>query len=533
MDPVPLVQSANRQIARAALTVMLAVVFSSLVGLLRDSFIANSFGVGSAMDSFYAANRVTELLFNLAAGGALASAFVPTFTGFLAKEDRAGAWRLASAVCNLVLLVMIAVSLLITVFAPQVVRYGLYVLAPDSSPGQLDLTVALLRLMIPSVAIFGISGLVMGILNSHQVFLVPAIAPAMYSLGLILGATVLAPHWGMGIHGLALGAVLGAVLHLLVQVPSLVHLKDRRYFATLGMDFPAVGQVVRLMLPRLFGVAVVQLNFFVSTIIGLSLSNGSVSSISYAFRLMLMPQMAIAQSIAIAALPTFSAQIAHGRLEDMRSSLSAALRVVLLLSLPACVGLILLRMPLVSLLYQRGEFTPEMTGLVAWALLWYAAGLVGHSLVEVVSRAFYALHDTKTPVIVGASAMGLNVVFSLLFPRLFAGLGWMPHGGLALANSLATALEMAVLLALMRQRLHGLEGRRLRSSLGQAALATAAMGLAVQGWMWAVANGRLIILAGGLVIGVAAYGLVAFILRVPEAFSLLNTVKVRLARLVR
>jgi putative peptidoglycan lipid II flippase len=388
--------------------------------------------------------------------------------------------------------------------------------------------VALLRLMIPSVAIFGISGLVMGILNSHQVFLVPAIAPAMYSLGLILGATVLAPHWG--IHGLALGAVLGAVLHLLVQVPALVRLKDRRYFTTLGLDFPAVRQVVRLMLPRLFGVAVVQLNFFVSTIIGLSLSAGSVSSISYAFRLMLMPQMAIAQSIAIAALPTFSAQVAHGRLEDMRSSLSAALRVVLLLSLPACVGLILLRMPLVSVLYQRGEFTPEMTGLVAWALLWYAAGLVGHSLVEVVSRAFYALHDTKTPVMVGAAAMGLNVVFSLLLPRLFAGLGWMPHGGLALANSLATALEMVVLLALMRRRLHGLEGRRLRSSLGQAVLATAAMGLAVQGWMWAVANGRLTILAGGLVIGVAVYGLVAFILRVPEAFSLLDALKARLAR---
>ena len=505
---------------------MAVAIFSGLVGVVYEIIVARTFGVGIIMDSYVAASRVPELLFTLLAGGPLASAFVPIFTTFLSREDHTGAWKLASAVTNLVLLALIGVSILVGMFAPQVVRYGLYVLDPTSSVGQLDLTVNLMRILLITVAIFGVSGLVMGILNSHQIFLAPAIAPAMYSLGLILGTTVLARRWG--IYGLAAGAVLGALLHLLVQVPALLRLKERHYFVTLGLDFPAVGQVVRLMLPRLFGAAVVQLNFFVSTIIALSLVNGSVSSITYAWTLMMMPEMAIAQSIAVAALPTFSRQVARGQPEEMRSSLAAVLRVVLLLALPASLGLILLRQPLIALIYQRGLFTTQSTQMVAWALLWYAAGLVGHSLVEVVSRAFYALHDTRTPVMVGAVAMGLNIAFSLVFSRLFTYWGWMPHGGLALANSLATALEMSALLVLMRRRLHGLEGHRLGVVLWQSALAALVMGLAVQGWLnLATHMGRAVSLAGGLLIGVVFYALVIYLLRVPELRSLTAIIKAR------
>ena len=214
------------------------------------------------------------------------------------------------------------------------------------------------------------------------------------------------------------------------------------------------------MLPRLFGAAIVQLNFWVNTLLASYQPLGSLNGIVYAFQLMLMPQAAIAQSIAIAAMPTFSAQAALGKLDEMRASLAASLRGVLLLSMPAAVGLILLRTPIVALLYQRGEFNAQSTELVAWALLWYAAGLVGHSVVEVLARAFYALHDTRTPVIVGATAMGLNVGLSFLFVWLFSSIGWMPHGGLALANSTATALEMVGLLILIRKKLAGMEGAR-------------------------------------------------------------------------
>jgi putative peptidoglycan lipid II flippase len=244
-----------------------------------------------------------------------------------------------------------------------------------------------------------------------------------------------------------------------------------------------VRQVISLMGPRILGVAVVQVNFIVNTIIALSLPEGSVSSISLAFMWMLMPQAAIAQSVAIAAMPTFSAQAAAGRLDDLRESLTASLRGVLLLALPAALGLILLRVPLIQLLYEHGgEFTSHSTEMVAWALLWYALGLVGHSLLEITVRAFYALQDTRTPVGVGILAMSLNVLFSLTLPGLFRAGGLMPHGGLALANSLATTLEMLALLWLLRRRLGGLNGRRLWTGAGQALLGTIVMGLLVWGW---------------------------------------------------
>ena len=256
------------------------------------------------------------------------------------------------------------------------------------------------------------------------------------------------------------------MLHLLIQLPALFRLPARRYFPTLGLHFPAVREVARLMGPRLLGVAIVQLNFVVNTILATGQPVGSLSSIKYAWAVMTMPQVVIAQSIAIAALPTFSAQVARGELGNMRISLAATLRGVLLLSLPATFGLILLREPVIDLLFQHGEFTAQSTDMVAWALLWYTVGLVGHSVVEIVARAFYALHDTKTPVFVGVVAMSLNLVFSLAFSALFTWLGWMPHGGLALANSLATFLEMVGLLVFMRRRLGGLEGRRILSRPG-------------------------------------------------------------------
>jgi putative peptidoglycan lipid II flippase len=256
--------AAGRQIARAAGTVMLAFLFTQLIGLLRGVLILRAFGAGAETDSFNAANRVTELLFNLMAGGALGSAFIPTFTGLLAREERARAWKLASSIANLLLVALTCVALVAYFFAPQIVRHGLYVLSPGESIGQEALTVSLLRILLPSVVIFGLSGLVMGILNAHQRFWLPAIAPAMYSLGQIAGVLLLPQSWG--IQRLAYGALLGALLHLLVQLPSLLRLNGR-YSPALGLRMTEVRQVMVLMGPRVLGVAVVQLNFIVNTII--------------------------------------------------------------------------------------------------------------------------------------------------------------------------------------------------------------------------------------------------------------------------
>jgi len=506
--------AANRQIARAAATVMLAFVFSNLVGLARNIIVIRAFGASSDLDSFYAANRITELLFNLMAGGALGSAFIPTFAGILSKNETPRAWRLASSVANTLLLVLTFAALLAAIFAPQVVRYGLYVLNPAQNPVQEAVTVRLLRIMLPSVVIFGLSGLVMGILNANQIFLIPAIAPALYSLGWILGVWLFPTQWG--IDRLAWGTLLGAALHLAAQIPNLLRLRGS-FTASLGWNNPDVRTVVRLMGPRLFGVAVVQLNFIVNTVIALNLPGGSVTAISQGFALMLMPQMAIAQSIAIAAMPTFSTQVALGKRNEMRASLAASLRGVLLLSIPAAVGLILLRQPLVNLLYLGNQCGTTCTQMITWALLWYAVGLVGHSLVEILSRAFYALHDTRTPVQIGVAAMTLNVIFSLLFTRWFDRLGWMPLGGLALANSLATGLEMLALLVMMRRRLDGLHAKLILRAVGSACAGALVMGLAL--WLgeraiaaWADAARVL----AGIAAGGAIYGVLLILLKVEE-----------------
>lgn len=494
---------------------MAAFVLSNVTGLIRQILVSNAFGTSAEIDAFNAAARLPDLLFSLVAGGALASAFIPTYSGFLTREDKAGAWHLASAVGNLVTIILTVTSALAALFAPQVVRYIIYILVPNQDPSQIGLTAELLRIMLLSPVIFGISGLLMGILNAHQVFLLPALAPTMYWLGMIFGVLFLVPEWG--IHGLAWGVVIGAVMHLGIQLPALRRLGGD-YFATIGLRFPAVREVGRLMAPRLLGVAVVQLNFLVNTILASAQPEGSLTAITLAWAVMTMPQVVIAQSIAIAALPTFCNQFDRGQLLELRASLAGTLRGLIFLALPASLGLILLRRPIVALLFQRGEFDAHSTELVAWALLWYAAGLVGHSVVEILSRAFYAMHDTRTPVFIGAAAMSLNLAFSFAFAALFLRIGWAPHGGLALANSAATALEMTGLLVLMRRRLNGLNGREILSGLGQAVAASLAMSLVLWLWMAQTTSQTTWLTAGaGIALGAGAYALLIFALGVQEA----------------
>ena len=517
---------ANTQIARAAGTVMAAFIISNLVGLLAKTLTAREFGTGIESNAFFAANRFSEILFNLVAGGALGSAFIPVFTGLLAIEDRPKAWKLASSIANLVSIVLLALSLLAFIFAPLVVRY---ILAPGFSPEAMALTAGLLRVQVISSVIFGLSGLVMAILNSHQRFLLPALAPAMYQLGWILGIYLLKP--ALGIFGLAWGVVLGSLLHLLVQLPSLLRLPQRSFRLALGLEMPEVREVGRLMAPRLLGVAVVQLNFLINTLLASFQPAGSITAISLAFPLMIMPEAALAQSIAIAALPTFAAQVARKQFSEMRASLSAAVRMMLLLAVPASIGLILLRRPLVALLFQGNQFSADSTSLVAWALLFYAIGLVGHGLVEILSRAFYALHDTKTPVLIGVGAMSLNLLLSFLFTWLFRLWGLMPHGGLALANSTATMIESVILLALMRKRLDGLDDRKLLLSLLKALIAGAGMAaliLLLNAFVHPASS--LLNLALPVAAGIASYALLLVLLKTEELKRIFGIVKERLAR---
>jgi putative peptidoglycan lipid II flippase len=528
----------NRQIARAAGTVMVAIVLGQLTGLVRGILVARAFAPAD-LDAFFAANRVSETLFNLIAAGALGSAFIPTFTGLLARSETARAWRLASALANIIFLILSALSILAGILAPQIVRY---LLAPGfaANPAQFALTVQLLRIQLASVLLFGLGALLVGILNAHQIFFIPALTPSMYQIGLIFGVLVLGPR--LGVQGLAWGVVIGAVLYLALQIPSLVKLmlsvtrrdaakapesRGGAYTPTVGLRDPAVHEVITLMGPRILGIGVVQLNFWVNTWLASQMISGSVAAIQYGFSLMLMSEAAIAQSVAIAAMPTFSAQHALGQLDELRASLTASLRGVLLLAAPACLGLIILREPIVALLYQRGEFDAQMTTMVSWALLWYAAGLVGHSMLEVMTRAFYAQHDTRTPVIVGVGAMSLNVILSFVFSGLFARISWLPLGGLALANSTATALEMGTLFLIMRRRLNGLQGENISRGLVQAAAGTLAMSLVLLLWSQRTGSGLSIGL-GGVALGGVVYLLMMWALRVPELQAVYHALRRRL-----
>ncbi|HEY72499.1 MAG TPA: murein biosynthesis integral membrane protein MurJ [Thermoflexia bacterium] len=510
------------ELGRAVTLVMALFIASRALGLARQMVIGSLFGAGSDLDAYLAAARISETVFLVITGGALGSAFIPAFAGHLAKKDHVAAWRLASATVNLALIALTVVAGLMALLAPTLVQT---VIAPGFAPPQQALTASLLRLMLVSPIIFGVSGIVMGVLNAHQHFLLPALAPSVYNLSIIGGALLLGPR--LGVRGIAAGVVAGAALHLLVQMPGLLRY-GARYIPTLGLDDPSVREVGRLMAPRMLGTAITQLNFVVNNSLASGLGVGAVSAINYAWLLMMLPQGVFAQAVGTAAFPTFAAQAARGERDEMRHTLAATLRSVFALCLPATVGLLALGQPLVGLLFERGAFESSSTEAVAWALAFYALGLVGHAGLEIIARAFYALHDTFTPVWVGGLAMGLNVALSLTLPGAFGSAGLPPHAGLALANSAATLLELAALMALIRRRLDGLEGRRTLIAFAKSGLASLAMGAALIGWRVALPHaGSLAVGGGGVLLGAVVYVAAALILRMEELRAIANLARRR------
>ena len=468
-----------RSLAGAALLVMVFFVLSRVTGLVRDMVIAAEFDLGAALDAYQAAFRIPDLLFELVAGGALGSAFIPTFAGYLAREDERGAWLLFSRVLNWITLILVVLAALAALFAPQIVAT---IIGPEFPPDQQILTAQLMRWLLLSTVIFGASGLIMGALNAMQHFLLPAVAPVIRNVAIILAALFLAPRYG--VQGLVVGAILGAVGHLLVQIPILPRF-GARYTPSLTWRDPGVIEVARLMGPRVLGLFFVHLNFIVNTALASGLAAGSLSALTYAWRLMLLPLGIFAQAIGVAAFPTFAAQVAAGEHGELRRGFGLILRTIFFITLPAAAGLIVLGSPLVQILYERGQFTAQSTQAVVYALQFYALGLVFHAGVEIIVRAYYALHDTMTPVIVGVGAMLLNIVLSLWWVRLLS------YGGLALANSVATAIEMLVLIWLLRPRLGGLDLGQLLPSVSRSAVATGIMVAAVWGWLQWLEGGGL------------------------------------------
>lgn len=510
----------SRRMFRAALIVMIFFVLSRFTGILREVILSDRFGTSAQYDAYLAAFRVPDLLFQLVAGGALGSAFLPVFSGFWIKDDKPDAWLLFSRVLNLITLILIVLAAFAALFSPWIVRY---ILAPGFTPEQQALTASLMRGMLLATVIFGASGLVMGALNATQHFVAPAAAPVVYNLAIILAAYFLAPIFG--IYGLVIGVVAGSLGHFLVQLPALVR-RGARYTFSFSLRDASVRTVLKLMGPRVLGLFFVQMHFLVNTILASGLAAGSLSALNYAFLLMLLPQGIIAQAMATAAFPTFAAQYAAGQPDALRRTFNQTLRTVIFLSIPAAAMLYVLDRATIGVLFEHGQFNARSTDMVVFALQFYLLGLLAHSALEIIVRAFYAVQNTITPVAVGIAAMILNISLSLVLVRPLS------FGGLALANSTATTVEMLLLLWLLRKRLGGIDSRSVGGTLLRSIGAAAVMAIVLELWVQqgaAFPSGlqNWIVAIGGIMLGIITYSLVSWLLRSEELALVLAMVRSR------
>ncbi|MGH2446122.1 MAG: murein biosynthesis integral membrane protein MurJ [Candidatus Limnocylindria bacterium] len=505
--------STGRVLVTASLILTVAALASRLLGWIRLLVIGSQFGASRELDAYFAAFRIPDAIFQLVVAGALSAALIPVFQGYRARGQDVEAWQLASSVINLVLIALAGLSLVMAIFAPVFVP----IVAPGFDAPTTELTIRMTRIMLLSPVLIGMGAVVTGILNSYQQFTVPAIAPLLYNLAIIGAAIFLAPI--MGVEGLAVGVAIGSLAHLAIQLPNLARV-GQRYDLTIGLGHPGVRRVAFLMGPRMLGLAAGQLNFLVSTVLASGLPEGSLTAYNYAFQLSQIPVGVVGVSIAVALFPTLSQDAALGRIGEIRRQVANAIRVLVFVAAPLTAIMIVLREPLTSVFYQYGLFSQEATDRTASTLLYFAIGLIGHIVVHVLTRAFYAMQDTRTPVMWAIVAVAINV------PLMATLVGPMGVEGLALALSISAVIEVLGLLWSLHRRIESVEEASILRTLGRAAVAALAAALLMLGGLTLVegtlgglldnAVGRLLVLLLLAGAGGAIFLLVAAALRAPE-----------------
>jgi putative peptidoglycan lipid II flippase len=527
----------NSQIIRAAFVVLLGFLASGVLGLVRLAVLSTTFGTSEALEAFTAAQRIPETIFTLVAGGALGSSFIPIYARVRQNDEQEG-WRLASAVMTLSAGAALLMGLVVFVVAEPLAAT---VLLPGRGAAAQALTANLMRIMMLTPAIFSISGLVMGILQSNGYFLLPSLAISMNHIGIIAGALLIAPALNAepgvaqvgrsNVYGLAYGAVVSALLHLLVQVPGLVRLRARLRVLP-DPRLPGVLDVLRLMVPRSLGLGVVQFNYIVNIFLGSMMISGSLVALNVAFSLVFFALGIIGQSVGSAVFPTLAALKASGDIAGFRNRLHSALRSVLFLALPAVMVFIVLGEPLVTA-FENGEWTRDSTQATAWALAFYAIGIPGFALLEILSRAFYALEDTWTPVLVGIAAMISNVLLSLILVGLVGSPDSLVRGafaGLALANAATTNVEALALWWLLRRRIGSLSERVVLYASLKVAVATLLMSFVFAAVLAVFPQKELAAGLAALLAGAAAFAVAALVLRVEEAGAVFGLLVRRVRR---
>ncbi|NLB17483.1 MAG: murein biosynthesis integral membrane protein MurJ [Syntrophomonadaceae bacterium] len=513
----------KKTIAKVAGMLMVTMFLARVLGYVRDMVIYSSFGQTYITDAYNAAFSIPDFIYMLLVGGALSSALIPVLSGYFAQDDKEEGWKLVSLVLNwgiILLIILIGLGLIFT-------RPLILLLVPKLPPETISLAVTLTKVMLFQSFFMALNGISMGILNTRQHFTMPAVGGILYNLAIITIGLLMMEHWG--IMAFSVGVVVGSALNFAIQVPALKRV-GFVYYPTLNPNHPGLKQILLLMLPIMIGLSVTQVNLFVNQNLASGLAEGSISALRLAQRIMQLPIGIFGVSVAMAVFPTMTEQVAKNNIGEFKRLFSLGLRAVFIITIPAALGLMALREPLIELLFQHGQFDAEHTLATSQALFFYCFGLFAYSALQLANRIFYSLKDTVTPVVTGLAAIGLNIVLSILLVRV------MSHQGLALAYSIAGVFNLVLLILLAKKRMGQIGGGRLMLSFLVACLASGLMYIGVRLGInvitpWLTFTPKLnafIIVMAGTSLGTIIYGIIISVFRLEETQLVLALFKNRL-----
>lgn len=505
--------------ARSSIIIAVFFGLDKVLAFGRQLIVNNQFGLSYELDVFNAANNIPDLLSALISGGALGVALIPVLSEYMETRGRQDAWQLFTRILNLAFIITGSIAIIIAIFAPWMISN---VIAPGFPAEQKALAVELMRLDLIAILVFSLSGLAMAGLQANQHFILPALAPAMYNVGQIFGALVLAPsaaytiggvilpHFGLGLHGLVYGVILGALLHLGIQVPGLLRY-GYRWQPSLGLRTPGVHKVLVLMGPRVLTMLFIHVFFITRDNLGSRLGEGAVTAINLGWFIMQVPETLLGSAVVIALLPSISELFSRGDRDGFRHTINGTIRAILAFTIPAAALLAVGLRPLVAAAF--GAFSPEEVDLVVLVTRVYLLGLSGHALLEVASRSFYAQQNARTPLYAAILNALAYVVFAIVFARSLGATG------VALAATLSFSLEALLLLWLLRRDYPGLT--EVKSTLGRVLGATAIVSLAFYALLLWQPFPILYVSLGGMVLGLLA--VLPFIWPEIRLFSRLGT----------
>lgn len=489
----------TRHLLKSSIIVFVLFGLGKLTGLMRTRLVSTEFGTGPIFDAFTSANQLPEVFVTLISGGALAAAFIPVYTAYLKDRDRQESAKLASTIITLVILVLGGISFIGIFFAPWITAN---LLVPGYSPEMQALTASLMRIILLQTTLFGISGILSSILNAHQHFALPALAPIALDLGYIVGLLFFVPT--LGIFGLAWGTVIGGLLHILIQVPALVRY-GFRYLPALAVTMTGVREVIKLMIPRIVTLGSVQVADLAIIRLASNLDAGSTSGYFLGYYIMQLPETLLGTAIAIVVFPTMAEYYNAGDIQNLKRLSMATLRIIWTLTIPAAVALVLLGKPAITLFFEYGAFNEQSTDLVYGILIFFSLRIISEASLEILARLFYAQHNTSTPMFVALAWLVVNISLAYLLVNAIG------IRGLALASTIAFTLQSIALFLLNRRHLGYLFERELALSAGRSLLGSAVMALMIL-VLNAFIENELIFLLTGIILGGISYVIVTFLL---------------------